>query len=76
MKPPIREWWLELPPEAREWLIQHRAEPVPANVVEQIAAAGGPGTSVRWWISGDDSTSGFYLSPEAQRWIEELSYGG
>ena len=71
----IQNWWPKLTDEAREWLVQHTEEPMPADVVEEVAAAGGPVSSDAWWTSGADSAGSVYLSPEAQRAIEQLSEG-
>jgi len=75
MSADIRDWWPRLTDQTREWLVQHTGEPMPADVVEQVVAAGGPASSDAWWGSGADPETGVYLSAEAQRAIEQLSKG-
>ncbi len=63
------EWWESLDEGAREWLIAHNGEPVRADVLAQIAAAGGDVAGDAWWV-GESGPDGFHLSDDAVDWIE------
>ena len=41
----IDEWWPKLDPSAQEWLVANNGDAVSAEVLRQIAAAGGSVTS-------------------------------
>ena len=59
---------------ARDRLIAHNGEAVPAAVVEEIARAGGSVTSDAWWV-GRNGPTGFYFSDArstgSKRWRME-----
>jgi hypothetical protein len=69
----IEQWWPKLKPSAREWLIENNGDEVPAELVTEIAGAGGPGASDPWW--GHQSASGFYFPDEVIDWIEAVANG-
>jgi hypothetical protein len=63
----IEQWWPELEPSTRQWLIAHNGEPVPPEVVREIRRVGGESTAGIVRIGGDASGS---LSDDAIDWIE------
>ena len=69
----IEQWWPRLKPSTREWLLENNGDEVPAEVVAEIAEAGGPVASDPWWVG--QSTPGFYLPDEATDWIEAVANG-
>ena len=69
----IEQWWPRLKPSTREWLIENNGDKVPAEVVMEIAEAGGPAASDPWWVS--ESAPGFYFPDEATDWIEAVANG-
>ncbi len=70
----IDEWWPRLDAASQEWLIANNGDALSAEVLSQIAAAGGVVTSDARWI-GESGPSGFYLSDEATDWIEATANG-
>lgn len=68
----IEQWWPELHPSTRDWLIANNGDAVPAPIVEEIARAGGAITSDAWWV-GQNDASGFYLSDAAIDWVDEVA---
>jgi len=68
----IDEWWPKLDPSAQEWLIANNGDAVSAEVLGQIAAAGGDVTPDSRWIEESDE-GGFFLSDEETDWIEALA---
>ena len=70
----IEQWWPKLEPATQQWLIEHNGEPVPAEIVVEVTAAGGFIASGRWW-QGQVGPSGFFVSDEAVDWIEEIANG-
>jgi hypothetical protein len=65
----IDEWWSELVPSTRQWLIDNAGEAVPAWVLEQITAVTGEPTADDDWAADVDADD-FYLSDEATDWVE------
>lgn len=65
----VIEWWPNLDPGAKGWLIAHNGEAVSPEVLSNIVAAGGSLTSNAWW-GGESGPDGFFLSDEAVDWIE------
>ena len=55
----IEQWWPSLKPSTREWLIENNGDEVPAEVVAEIAEAGGPVAFDPWWVG--QSAQGFYF---------------
>jgi hypothetical protein len=68
------DWWPHLGSSAKEWLVAHNGEPISADVLTEIVAAGGELSSDAWWI-GEEGPDGFYLSDEAVDWIEATANG-
>ena len=58
----------------REWLVENNGDAVPAEVLEEIADAGGSFDSDAWWV-GESGPSGFYFSDDAVDWIEAVGNG-
>lgn len=71
----IEQWWPKLKPLTREWLIENNGDAVPAEVVVEIAEAGGKVDSDDAWWVGERGPSGFYFSDEAVDWIEAVGNG-
>jgi len=69
----IEQWWPKLKPSTREWLIENNGDQVPAEVVAEIAEAGGPASSDPWWVG--QSGPGCYVPDEATDWIEAVANG-
>ncbi|WP_314100579.1 hypothetical protein [uncultured Frigoribacterium sp.] len=65
----IDEWWSELVPSTRQWLIDNAGDVVPAWVLEQITAVTGEPTADDDWAADVDAEE-FYLSDDATDWIE------
>ena len=70
----IESWWPKLKPSTREWLIENNGDAVPAEIIAEVAAAGGPLAAGAWWV-GQGGPSGFFISDEATDWIEEIANG-
>lgn len=70
----INEWWPKLDSSAQEWLIANNGDAVSADVMSQIAAAGGLSTHDARWVR-ESGPSGVYLSDEATDWIEAIANG-
>lgn len=68
----IEQWWPMLEPSTREWLIENNGDAVPAEVVDEIASAGGPAASDAWWV-GESGEPGFHLPDAATDWIEAVA---
>ena len=67
---PIELWWPHLRSETRYWLMANNGDAVPASVLAQIEAAGGPAASDPWW-SEHEGSAGRCMPDEAIDWIEE-----
>jgi hypothetical protein len=70
----MEQWWPELRPSAREWLINNNGDAVPAEILSEIEDAGGSVESSAWWV-GENGPSGFYFSDEAVDWIDAVGNG-
>ena len=70
---PAHEWWDKVSPASRDWLRTHRDEAMPAGVADDVFRARGPVTSGAWWPGVSSGPDGFYISDDAQEWIEILS---
>ncbi|MFD0046791.1 hypothetical protein ACFVGV_16530 [Pseudarthrobacter scleromae] len=70
----IEQWWTELQPSTRKWLINNNGDEVQAAVVAEIAEAGGPASDDSWW-SGQDESPGHYLPDDAIDWVEATANG-
>jgi hypothetical protein len=66
------EWWEQLDPDTRDWLIAHNGEALPAHIVTAISEAGGDFASGAWWV-GETDEGGVALSDEAIDWIEAVA---
>jgi len=70
----IEQWWPKLKLSTRNWLVENNGDEVPAEVVVEIAEAGGSVASDEWWV-GESGPSGFYFSDEGADWIEVVANG-
>lgn len=70
----IEQWWPNLKPRTRDWLIANAGAAVPAGIVAEISHAGGSISSDAWWV-GEAGPSGFFISEDAADWIKELTNG-
>jgi hypothetical protein len=64
----IEQWWPNLKPSTREWLIENNGDEVPAEVAAEISEAGG-------MLADPSESSGFQLSDDATDWIEAVANG-
>jgi hypothetical protein len=71
----IDEWWPKLRPGTRQWLIANNGDAVPATIIDEIEAVGGPAESDEWWVDqdGSDGAGGPSMPDEAIDWIEEIA---
>ncbi|MFF1827964.1 hypothetical protein [Paenarthrobacter sp. NPDC058040] len=67
----IQQWWPKLSAASREWLIDNNGDAVRPDIVDEIAAAGGPDAADPWWAAGE--TDGRYFPDDAVDWIEETA---
>lgn len=65
-------WWPKLSTATREWLTANNGDVVPALLMVEIEAAGGPSASDPWWCEQEEST-GRCMPDEAVDWIEETA---
>jgi hypothetical protein len=70
----IEQWWAQLKPSTKAWLIDNNGDAVPAAIVAEIANAGGSVESGSWWV-GESGPAGFYFSDEAVDWIDAVGNG-
>lgn len=68
----IDMWWPRLRPETRQWLIANNGDAVPAAIVDEIAAAGGPSATDAWW-EDQEGTQGRCMPDDAIDWIEDAA---
>jgi hypothetical protein len=68
----IEVWWPKLRPGTREWLIANNGDAVPATIIDEIEAVGGPARSDGWWVDQGGS-DGSRMPDEAIDWIEEIA---
>jgi hypothetical protein len=65
----IEEWWPNLKPSTKEWLIENNGDAIPDDLIQDITQAGGSVASDASSV-GEDGPSGSYLSDDAVDWIE------
>ena len=68
----VDRWWPKLPTGTREWLTANNGDVVPASLMAEIEAAGGPAARDPWWLEQGGST-GRCMPDEAVDWIEEAA---
>jgi hypothetical protein len=68
----IEQWWPNLKPSTREWLVANNGDAVPLQVVDEITQAGGFVDPDATWV-GETGPSGCYFSDEAVDWIEAIA---
>jgi hypothetical protein len=68
----IELWWPRLRTETRQWLMANNGDAVPAPVMAEIEAAGGPAPSDPWW-SEQEGSAGRGMPDEATDWIEKTA---
>lgn len=66
----LDEWWNDVMPETRQWLISNNGTALTPEVVADISRAGGLIASDSWW-TGERGPEGVFLSDAATDWIEE-----
>lgn len=66
----LDEWWNDVMPETRQWLISNNGTALTPEVVADISRAGGLIASDSWWM-GQRGPEGVFLSDAATDWIEE-----
>jgi len=66
--------WPLLHQESRDWLIANNGDALSAQVLDDIARAGGRSPSDAWWV-GENGPDGFYLSDAGIDWIEAVANG-
>ncbi|XAS72588.1 hypothetical protein VUN82_01640 [Micrococcaceae bacterium Sec5.1] len=68
----MQQWWTQLSPMTREWLINNNGAAVPPEIVAEIAGAGGPQSADSWWVA-DEESPGLQMPDEAIDWIEAIA---
>jgi hypothetical protein len=68
----IEQWWTKLQSSTRAYLIANNGDVVPAEVVAEIARAGGPDSAASWWAD-QNGTSGHYFPDDAIDWVEAIA---
>ena len=68
----IEAWWPKLRQQSRDYLMENDGDEVPADLVEEITAAGGIISTDAWWVS-QSGPAGLYLSDVANDWIDQLA---
>ena len=58
----IEQWWPKLKPATRAWLIENNGDAIPAELIEEIAAAGGAA-----------DLTGAQLADAAVDWVEAVA---
>ncbi len=58
----IEQWWPNLEPSTREWLVENNGDAIPSELIVEITAAGGA-----------DDLSGRRLSDDAVDWVEAVA---
>lgn len=71
----LDEWWNDVMPETRQWLISNNGTALTPEVVADISRAGGLIASDSWWM-GQRGPEGVFLSDAATDWIEERADNG
>ncbi len=70
----LEQWWNDVTPQTRDWLIAHNGEALSPEVVAAISRAGGLVATESWWMGGR-GPDGVFLSDAATDWIEERANG-
>ena len=70
----IEQWWTKLQPSTQDWLIANNGDLVPADVVAEIAAVGGPASGDSWWAVRSGAP-GHYFPDDATDWVEAAANG-
>lgn len=65
----IEQWWTNLQPSTRKWLIENNGDAVPPALVAEIADAGGPASDHSRWADQGESTW-MYFPDDAIDWVE------
>ena len=68
----IENWWPNLQPSTRQWLVAHNGEALPAEVAAEIRRAGGTVTTDASQADERGATDAF-LQDEAIDWIEAVA---
>ena len=68
----IENWWPELQPSTRQWLIAHNGEALPAEVSAEIRRAGGSLASDASSVD-EGGAPGSFLPDDAVDWIEAVA---
>jgi hypothetical protein len=68
----IEDWWPALAHASRDWLIANNGDAVPAEIIAEISAVGGPDKSEEWWAGQIDS-DGFHFPDDAVDWVEAVA---
>ena len=68
--PRIELWWPRLRAETQQWLMANNGDAMPAPLMAEIEAAGGPAVSDPWWSEQEGSVGGC-MPDDAIDWIEE-----
>ncbi len=68
----IENWWPNLQPSTREWLIAHNGEPMPAEVAVEIRRAGGTVSAEASSVEEGGAT-GPFLDGDDGDWIEAVA---
>ncbi|BBE23998.1 hypothetical protein MN0502_28810 [Arthrobacter sp. MN05-02] len=66
----LDQWWNDVMPETRQWLVGNNGAALTPEVVADISRAGGLIASDSWWM-GERGPEGVFLSDAATDWIEE-----
>jgi len=67
----IEQWWPDLQPSTRQWLIAHNGEPLPEEIVREIRRVGGAGST--GVVPADAEARSVGLSDDAVDWIEAVA---
>ena len=62
-----KQWWANLEPATRAWLINNNGDAVPEAIAREVAAAGGPAATL---TDADGGTPALYFPDEVTDWIE------
>lgn len=72
----IDQWWPQLSPNTRTWLIDNNGDVVPPAILQEIEDAGGTPSEDAWWFgSWEGAEAGFLLSDSGIDWIESFGNG-
>lgn len=70
----LEQWWNDVMPETRDWLVANNGDALTPEVVADISRAGGLIATDSWWM-GERGPDGVFLSDAATDWIEERANG-